>query len=276
MTALTHNPIHTVLLVGCGKMGSALLERWLDQKLASHFIVIDPTPLPEALAKDPRIVHEKDVPGQFQKEPDVALIAVKPQILNSVVEKIARHNFKKTLFLSIAAGKPLKIFEQILGAKQSVIRSMPNTPASIGRGVIAAVANASVTREHKEMALRLLGCAGSLIWMGDEDLMDAVTALSGSGPAYVFLLIEAMAKAGEKLGLSPDQAMILARQTVIGSAALAEASPDIPAAQLRQNVTSPGGTTEAALQVLMKDESLQRLFDQALLAARDRGKALSS
>ncbi len=276
MTSVLQDPFHTVLLVGCGKMGSALLERWLDQKLASHFIVIDPTPLPEALAKDPRIVHEKDVPAQFQKDPDVALIAVKPQILNSVLEKIARQKFKKTLFVSIAAGKPLKIFEQILGAKQPVIRSMPNTPASIGRGVIAAVANTSVTPEHKEVASRLLGCAGSLIWMDKEVLMDAVTALSGSGPAYVFLLIEAMAKAGEKLGLSPDQAMILARQTVIGSAALAEASPDIPVAQLRQNVTSPGGTTEAALQVLMKDESLQRLFDQALLAARDRGKALSS
>lgn len=275
MSHAPQDPIHTVLLVGCGKMGSALLERWLDQKLASHFIVIEPSPLPAALEKDPRVLHAKEILTRFQKDPDVALIAVKPQVLNGVLEKVSGHGLKNTLFLSIAAGKPLKVFEQILGAKQPVIRSMPNTPASIGRGVIAAVANSHVSPAQKEMASRLLGCAGALVWMDKEIHMDAVTALSGSGPAYVFLLIETLARAGEKLGLPPDQAMALARQTVIGSAALAESSPEVPAQQLRQNVTSPGGTTEAALEVLMKDEALQKLFEAALRAARDRGKALS-
>ncbi len=275
MSPNPQDPIDTVLLIGCGKMGSAMLQRWLDEKLAKHFIVIEPSSLPLALAKDPRVIHEKDIPQRFQKAPDIALIAVKPQILNSVLENISNHGLKNTLFLSIVAGKPLKVFEQTLGANQPVIRSMPNTPASIGRGVIAAVANSHVNPGQKDLASRLLGCAGTLVWMDQELLMDAVTGLSGSGPAYVFLLIETLARAGEKLGLSPDQAMVLARQTVTGSAALAEASPDVTAQQLRQNVTSPGGTTEAALEVLMKDEALQKLFEAALLAARNRGKALS-
>ncbi|MCB1680597.1 MAG: pyrroline-5-carboxylate reductase [Alphaproteobacteria bacterium] len=275
MTAADPDPIDTLLLVGCGKMGSAMLERWLEKSLASHIIVADPAPLPGKLAEDARITHERDIPSSFKKDPDVAVIAVKPQILNSVLETLSGATIKTSLFLSIAAGKPIKVFEQILGRKQPVIRSMPNTPASIGRGVIAAVANAHVSPEQKEMASRLLGCTGLLVWLENEVLMDAVTALSGSGPAYVFLLIEAMAKAGEKLGLPPEKAMKLARQTVIGSAALAAAYPDIPAAQLRQNVTSPGGTTEAALEILMKDAALQKLFEDALRAARDRGKTLS-
>lgn len=275
MTEAEDTPIDTLLLIGCGKMGSALLERWLDQKLASHVIVVDPAPLAPAFADDPRVKGFKDLPEQFHKDPDVAVIAVKPQILNPVLQKLASYSFSRTLFLSIAAGKPIKVFEDILGSKTPVVRSMPNTPASIGRGVIAAAANAQTNPDQKSAAGKLLRCSGLLVWLENEVLMDAVTALSGSGPAYVFLLIETLAKAGEKLGLPPDTAMKLARQTVIGSAALAESAPEVPASQLRQNVTSPGGTTEAALDVLMSDAALQKLFDSALRAARDRGKALS-
>lgn len=256
-------------------MGAALLERWLQENFAERFTVIEPSPLPGGLAADTRISHQKEIPTIFEQQPDVVVVAVKPQVLNPVLEILAERRLGNTLFLSIAAGKPIKVFEKILGVNQPVIRSMPNTPAAIGRGVIAAVANGHVTALQKVMASGLLGCAGRLVWMDTEDSMDAVTALSGSGPAYVFLLVEVLAKAGEALGLSPDQAMILARETVIGSAALAEASPDLPAAQLRKNVTSPGGTTEAALDVLIKGEALQKLFDAALVAARDRGKALS-
>jgi pyrroline-5-carboxylate reductase len=275
MTEADETPIDTLLLLGCGKMGSALLERWLAQKLASHFIVVDPAPLPEAFAGDSRVKGLKELPEQFHKDPDVVVVAVKPQILNAVLQKLAAYKFSRTLYLSIAAGKPIKLFEELLGPKTPVVRSMPNTPASIGRGVIAAVANAHTDAEQKSAAGKLLRCSGMLVWLESEVLMDAVTALSGSGPAYVFLLIETLAKAGEKLGLPPDTAMKLARQTVIGSAALAEDQAEVPASQLRQNVTSPGGTTEAALDILMGDAAMQKLFDSALRAARDRGKALS-
>lgn len=275
MTEADESPIDTLLLLGCGKMGSALLERWLAQKLASHVIVVDPAPLPEAFAGDSRVKGLKELPEQFHKDPDVVVVAVKPQILNAVLQRLATYKFSRTLYLSIAAGKPVKLFEELLGPKTPVVRSMPNTPASIGRGVIAAVANSHTDAEQKSAAGKLLRCSGMLVWLENEVLMDAVTALSGSGPAYVFLLIETLAKAGEKLGLPPDTAMKLARQTVIGSAALAEDQADVPASQLRQNVTSPGGTTEAALDILMGDAAMQKLFDSALRAARDRGKALS-
>lgn len=275
MTEADESPIDTLLLLGCGKMGSALLERWLAQKLASHVIVVDPAPLPEAFAGDSRVKGLKELPEQFHKDPDVVVVAVKPQILNAVLQRLANYKFSRTLYLSIAAGKPVKLFEELLGPKTPVVRSMPNTPASIGRGVIAAVANSHTDAEQKSAVGKLLRCSGMLVWLENEVLMDAVTALSGSGPAYVFLLIETLAKAGEKLGLPPDTAMKLARQTVIGSAALAEDQADVPASQLRQNVTSPGGTTEAALDILMGDAAMQKLFDSALRAARDRGKALS-
>lgn len=275
MTDAEGSSIDTLLLIGCGKMGSALLERWLSLGLARHFIVIDPSPLPENFSGDARITSHKEFPESFNKDPDAVIIAVKPQIMNPLLQKLAGYAFSRSLFLSIAAGKPIKIFEEYLGDRAAVIRTMPNTPAAIGHGVIAAVSNAHVSEAQKKIAGKLLRCSGLLVWLENEVLMDAVTALSGSGPAYVFLMIETLAKAGEKLGLSPDTAMKLARQTVIGSALLAQSAPETPASQLRQNVTSPGGTTEAALDVLMGDAALQKLFDAALRAARDRGKVLS-
>ncbi|MCB1592209.1 MAG: pyrroline-5-carboxylate reductase [Alphaproteobacteria bacterium] len=275
MTVTDDSPIDTLLLCGCGKMGSALLERWLEEELAENFVVVDPAPLPAQFSDNPRVKGYTALPSTFHKDPDVVVIAVKPQILNGVLQTFKACGFSRSLYLSIAAGKPIRIFEDILGSQAPIVRSMPNTPASIGRGVIAAVANGAAQDRHKATAGKLLRCSGMLVWLENEVLMDAVTALSGSGPAYVFLLIESLAKAGEKLGLPPDTSMKLARQTVIGSAALAETLADVPASQLRQNVTSPGGTTEAALDVLMSDAALQKLLDAALRAARDRGKALS-
>ena len=177
---------------------------------------------------------------------------------------------KDALILSIAAGQSLAALESFFAAGQPVVRSMPNTPAAIGKGVSAAITNRHVSDKQKAMASRLLEASGTVSWIADESLMDAITALSGSGPAYVFYLIEALAKAGETIGLDPQLSMSLARQTVIGSAALAEDSCDIPAEILRKNVTSPGGTTEAALKILM-DGEFQALLNEALKAAKDRG-----
>lgn len=205
---------------------------------------------------------------------DIFILAVKPQIMNEVCQTLKDKISKETLVLSIAAGQKIRNFERHFGPDQPVIRVMPNTPAAIGQGISVAVANGNVSSEQREIASTLLNSIGFVEWVENESLMDAVTALSGSGPAYVFHLIEAMAKAGVETGLSPNFAMKLARQTVIGSAALAAAEADTTAEQLRKNVTSPGGTTAAALDILMNGE-MQDVFNRALAAATARSKELS-
>ena len=173
------------------------------------------------------------------------------------------------------AGKGIEFFEDNLGRQSSVVRCMPNTPASIGEGVTVACPNYHVTDAQREQAESLIGAVGEMLWVEEESLLDPVTALSGSGPAYVFLLMEVMAEAGKKLGLDPKMADKLARKTVIGSAALAAQNKRQSPARLRQNVTSPGGTTAAALEVLMGDEGIQKIFDKALKAAKERAEELS-
>ena len=274
-TAPLSDSIDNVVLVGCGKMGSAMLRSWVERGVAGHVHVIDPVGLPDDLADNNTLTHYSAYPEKFHRAPDVVLIAVKPQILTTTLEQVNASEHEGTLFLSIAAGKPIHAFEKLLGQNVAVVRSMPNTPAAIGQGIIAAVKNRSVTEEQRKKAHVLLACSGDVVWLEQESLMDAVTAVSGSGPAYVFHLIEVMAQAGEKLGLPSSTAMKLARQTVIGSAALAKSEAEVPAQQLRQNVTSPGGTTEAALEVLMGDSAMQELFDKALKAAQNRGIELS-
>ncbi|MCB1783309.1 MAG: pyrroline-5-carboxylate reductase [Alphaproteobacteria bacterium] len=275
MADQTSSSGYSIVLAGCGKMGRALLEGWLARDLVARVLVLDPGGLPDVFQDDPRISHSAEISQDFGFEPDVVVLAVKPQILDQVSKEIDLTPYKKTLILSIAAGKTLQTLEGLFGGAQPIVRVMPNTPAAIGKGMSVAVANIPVQSAQRDMCDALLCAAGLLRWIGDESLMDAVTALSGSGPAYVFLLIETLAKAGEKLGLSPDMAMALARQTVIGSAALAETAPEVSAEQLRINVTSPGGTTQAALDVLM-DGSLQDVFNRALEAAEKRGKALNA
>lgn len=259
-----------ILLVGCGKMGAAMVTRWQNLQLSEKIWVVDP--------------HATDVAGVSRAEtldgvpagfvPDVVIFAVKPQILDDVLPLYTRYA-AQTLFISIAAGKTLAVFENALGASAAIVRAMPNTPAAIGLGMTVAVANANVSPPEKAMAASLLGAVGEFIWADDEGQMNAVTALSGSGPAYVFLLIEAMAAAGVKAGLPEDMAQKLARQTVIGSAALAADSNQTPASVLRENVTSPNGTTAAALAVLMADDGLQPLLDRAIAAAAKRAEELS-
>lgn len=274
--AQTENvPAMKLLLVGCGKMGGAMLRGWLDGGMVDACRVVDISDA--ALPDDDRVVFAENagaVPDDFT--PDVVIFAVKPQIMDDVAPLYRRYADGETLFLSIAAGKPVAFFEGALGADARIVRAMPNTPAAIGRGVTVAYGNAGVTESDRGKVAMLLSAVSRVFWVEDETLMDPVTAVSGSGPAYVFLLVEAMANAGEKAGLPRELAEELARNTVTGSAALIEASPDVEPAQLRENVTSPKGTTWAALQVLMDaQDGVQPLFDKAIQAATDRSKELS-
>jgi pyrroline-5-carboxylate reductase len=256
-----------IALVGCGKMGGAMLRGWIARDMVSHVDVYDP-----AARKIPGPVTFQTLANQLRG--DIFVLAVKPQIMDEVCAAISLTLKPGTPVLSIAAGQPLAAFERRFGKNQPVIRSMPNTPAAIGKGITVAVANKNVTPAHKQLAAGLLDAVGLVEWVEDEALLDAVTAVSGSGPAYVFLLIETLAAAGVKAGLPQALATRLARQTVIGAAALAEADSEIDAATLRKNVTSPGGTTEAALKVLMESGEMQDLFDRAIAAATERGREL--
>ncbi len=246
-----------------------MLRSWLDNNLIGNINIIDPSPLPSDLQSDNRVSYISKYDGS-KIDSDIVIIAVKPQILSDAAKDIAENINSGTLLLSIAAGQSITTLENIFGSGKAIVRTMPNTPAAIGKGISVSIANDNVNREQKAVAQALMDASGQHIWISDESLMNDVTALSGSGPAYVFYLIEALAKAGEKAGLDSDIATLLARQTVIGSAALAEAENDISAEALRQNVTSPKGTTEAALNVLM-DGRFQDILSEAIIAAKTRG-----
>lgn len=269
----TSNKI-SVLLVGCGRMGGALLQGWIKQDICSHVTICDPADLQEQVPKRNFIKTIKNISEASDKY-DVCLLATKPQIMDKVCESLRKKTTKDTAILSIAAGKNIAYFEDFLGSDKPIIRSMPNTPAAIGKGITVAVANAACKDAQKSNAHNLLVAGGMVEWINDESLMDAVTAVSGSGPAYIFYLIEILENTGIKLGLSKETSAKLARQTVIGSAALAHEEDGIAPNTLRQNVTSPGGTTEAALKVLM-DGRLEKVYEEALIAAKNRGKELSS
>lgn len=252
-------------------MGASLLKRWLDDARFKTITVLEPFDLP---AEFKCVAHHK-TPDGIPANPDILILAVKPQIMAEVCASLKPVVGNKTVILSIAAGTPLAFFETAFGPQTPIIRTMPNTPASIGMGATVAIANAHCTPAHKALANKALNGTGLVEWIDDEGLMNAVTALSGSGPAYVFYLIEVLEKAGIELGMPQDLAGKLARQTVIGSAALADTSPETAAGTLRENVTSPGGTTAAALDVLMNGE-LEALFKKALKAAENRGRELAS
>lgn len=262
-----------ILLVGCGKMGSALLAGWQERFADCQFHVVDPH---SSLAQYSTLLQ---VPSSVFGGLSCVVLAVKPQIMTETVQELSPLLHKETPVLSIAAGKPIAFYEALLPPQTPVIRIMPNTPASIGCGMSVLCANRFVTSLHKKMAQALLSAVGLAEWLDNEDLMDAVTAVSGSGPAYVFHLIEALATAGEHSGLSPALSMTLARQTVIGAGALAAENPDSDAATLRKNVTSPGGTTEAALKILMANadngSGLTGLMTRTVEAATKRGKELA-
>jgi pyrroline-5-carboxylate reductase len=261
-----------LLLVGCGKMGGAMLDGWLARGLkASDVAVAEPVEAIRPKQAGLRVVNSSSEIGET---PEIIVLAVKPQSMDAVLPDLKRFADKGAVFLSIAAGKTLGYFAGHLGKGAKVVRSMPNTPAAVRQGITVATAAAGVSAAEKKRCHELLEAVGQVLWVDDEALLDPVTALSGSGPAYVFLLVEAMAAAGAKLGLSPEMAMQLARATVAGSGELLKQSTE-PAAQLRVNVTSPGGTTAEALKVLMAADGIQPVFDKALSAASRRSKELA-
>jgi pyrroline-5-carboxylate reductase len=265
----------SLVLVGCGKMGTAMLRGWLAGGSISHFHVVEPEGKPPGLESLPEVEWHttmETLPDRLA--PDAVVFAVKPQIIDVVLPAYRRWVRPKTLFLSIVAGKTLAGLGRHLGPA-ALIRTMPNTPAAIGRGITVACANEHVTQQQKALCDQLLAAIGESAWVEDEALIDAVTAVSGSGPAYVFLLIEALSQAGEAQGLPEALALQLARSTVAGSGELARVSAESPAT-LRENVTSPGGTTRAALDVLMAPDGLEPLIARAVAAATARSRALAS
>jgi pyrroline-5-carboxylate reductase len=268
-------PARRLVLVGCGKMGTAILRGWTASGVASRFVVVEPTGIPAGfgsaaeIASYPAVEKVPDGPT-----PDAVVFAVKPQIIDAVLPSYRRWVGPGTVFLSIVAGKTLAGLGRHLGAAAAIVRTMPNTPAAIGRGITVACANGLVTPEQQQLCDRLLAAMGESAWVEDEALIDPVTAVSGSGPAYVFLLIEALARAGEAEGLPSDLALRLARSTVAGSGELARIAAESPA-QLRENVTSPGGTTRAALDVLMAVDGLEPLIKRAVAAAASRSRELA-
>ncbi|MEQ3624336.1 MAG: pyrroline-5-carboxylate reductase [Celeribacter sp.] len=260
-----------LVLLGCGKMGSAMLEGWLAGGLPTDSVtVLDPKPS-DWLQGVEGLRLNADLP----ENPALVLIAVKPQMMGDALPKIAALGGGGTLFVSVAAGTPIAAFEKAFGADNPIIRAMPNTPAAVGRGITALIGNPQTTEDHMALAERLLSAVGAVVRLDSEAQMDAVTGVSGSGPAYVFHLIEAMAAAGEAEGLDRELALKLARATVSGAGELARLSEDPPSV-LRENVTSPNGTTAAALEVLMDDETgLPPLMARAIRAAAARSKELS-
>ncbi|MDH2327325.1 pyrroline-5-carboxylate reductase [Cereibacter sp. SYSU M97828] len=255
-----------LVLLGCGKMGSAMLAGWLKQGLPPASVhVTEPRPSDWLIATGVRL--NGDLPG----DPAVVLIAVKPQMMADALPGLKSLGGGKTLFLSVAAGISIAAYEAMLGAGTPIIRAMPNTPAAVSRGITALIGSDAATAAHLDLAEGLLAAVGETVRLSDEAQMDAVTAVSGSGPAYVFHMIEALAKAAEAEGLPPDLAMRLARATVSGAGELAHTAPD-SAEQLRVNVTSPGGTTAAGLAVLMAE--LPDLMQRTVRAAAERSREL--
>jgi pyrroline-5-carboxylate reductase len=263
----------TLVLAGAGKMGSAMLDGWIARGLKPKQIsVIEPHP-GKALKALTRRGLRLNPKGKIAPAAAV-VIAVKPQTAPEAVPPLATFIGEDTLVLSIMAGRTIAYLQNSLPARSAIVRAMPNTPAAIGRGISAAVATANVSARQRKQASDLLAAIGKVEWIGDEAMMDAVTALSGSGPAYIFLLAEAMANAGIAAGLPPALSTRLARETVAGSGELLHQS-QIDAATLRENVTSPGGTTAAALDVLMGPGGLEELITKAIAAATRRSRDLA-
>lgn len=265
-----------LVLAGAGKMGGALIAGLIAKGLDPRLVhVQDPSPAPAVadLLRKHGIVAAAEI-GALPEPPAVLLVAVKPQLMDSVFPSLAKLAGPDTLVLSIAAGRTIESFARHLPPGVAIVRSMPNTPAAIGRGITVCVANGHVTAAQRALTDALLSAVGDVAWVDDEALLDPVTAVSGSGPAYLFLLTEYLADAGRTAGLSDKLARQLARATISGAAELM-AQSELPPAALRENVTSPGGTTAAALDVLMAKDGLAPLLAKAVAAATARSRTLS-
>ncbi len=266
-----------ILLAGWGKMGSALLDGWLDRGVPPGKItVVEPNAEARAELAKRHGVDALPSPGGLDPgfHPGVVVFAVKPQAMDAVAPAYAHFSASRAVFLSIAAGKTLDYFKGYLGSNAAIVRSMPNMPAAVRRGITVACPNGLVTQTQRGLCQGLLEAVGDVAWIEDEALMDPVTALSGSGPAYVFFLAECMAQGGVKAGLPEDLAARLAQVTVSGAGELLRLAEQAPS-RLRKNVTSPGGTTAAALAVLMGDPGLESLMTEAIIAATRRSRELA-
>lgn len=264
----------SITLVGAGKMGFALLEGWAARGLVGEGVtIVEPQPSPAliALAKERgfRLNPENRAPAR------ALALAVKPQALDAVAPMIAADASADTLVVSILAGKRVADLAARLSRARFFVRAMPNTPAAIGRGITGAFAAPAVDAERRAMAEALLAAVGEVVWVESEALVDAVTAISGSGPAYIFYFVECLTKAGVEAGLPEETAARLARATAAGAGELLRQSVGVAPATLRQNVTSPGGTTAAALEVLMAEDGLGPLLERAVAAAKRRAAELS-
>jgi pyrroline-5-carboxylate reductase len=262
----------SIFLIGAGRMGGALLRGWLAAGFpAGSLAVAEPNPSAEMAA----FLNGNAISRAPQSPPDVLVLAVKPQIMSGVLTGIAPLAGPGTAVLSIAAGRTVASIAAHFSPGTAIVRAMPNLPAEIGRGITVAYANAQVTPERRRLCDALLRAAGEVAWIDDESLIDAVTAVSGSGPAYVFYLAECLADAAVAAGLPAELASQLGRATLTGAGELLHRSPLSPA-QLRENVTSPGGTTAAGLSVLMGEPGLKDLIRETVAAAARRSRELSS
>jgi pyrroline-5-carboxylate reductase len=261
----------SIFLVGAGRMGGALLRGWLAAGYPSSSIAVkEPHPSQELAG----LLRDRGIPDVPRAAPDVLVLAVKPQIMAQVLKETAASVGQNTAVLSIAAGRTVAGIANSLPPGTGIVRAMPNLPAEIGRGITAAYPNEHVTPAQRDLCETLMRAVGQVSWIDDESLIDAVTAVSGSGPAYVFYLVECLAKAARDAGLRDELARQLAQATVTGAAELLHRSPLSPA-QLRENVTSPGGTTAAALSILMREQGLEKLLRDAVAAAAKRSHELS-
>lgn len=263
-----------VLLAGCGKMGTAMLVGWLSKLQEDlSFTIVDPMITKDhPCASDARVEVMTSL-DEAMSPPDIIVLAMKPQMMPDALPSLAKVAGKHTVWLSIAAGITTATLKNHLGEDAPIIRTMPNTPAAVGKGITAMIMDDLVPAEIAGLAVRMMEVIGQVVMLDHEDEMDAVTGVSGSGPAYVFLMREAFEAAGIAAGLSQEMSAKLAAATLEGAVALM-AESDEPASQLRVNVTSPAGTTQAALDVLMADDGLPMLIEKAVIAARDRSREL--
>jgi pyrroline-5-carboxylate reductase len=266
--------MRTILLAGCGNMGFAMLKGWLDKNVVAskEVMVVEPNAALRSRAARLGVQVAESADRFVGRKVDLLMIALKPQVLTDALPNYRSFTDAGATLITVAAGAPIALYERILG-KIPVIRTMPNTPAAIGAGMIGMFSNERVLHVSKAFARTLLEANGVVDELSDEAMIDTVTAVSGSGPAYLFHFIECMAAAAEAAGMGKDQAMIYARQTVFGAAKLAEQATE-DASQLRVNVTSPKGTTYAALQVLMGGKRLENLMIEAVAAAKARAEEL--
>ncbi len=266
----------TLVLLGAGKMGGAMLQGWLSAGIdPAQIVVLDPYPSAELSHVLGQHGIRLNPPTASLVDVSVIVVAVKPQSLDDVLSAMKSVGQGQPLVISIVAGKTIATFAKYFGPTTAIIRTIPNTPAAIGRGVTAMAANAHVSADQMQLADVLLASIGEVVTLENETQIDAATAVSGSGPAYVFYMTECLAAAGQAAGLAPDIAMKLARATVAGSGELMRQT-GTDAEQLRKNVTSPNGTTHAALQVLMASDGLKPLMQRAVAAAEARARELGS